>query len=142
MGKVMTRIKLTNSLDIGNARSGALLPEQIRSLELDALVDTGATLLALPEDAVDKLGLRQLDWRKVRLADGNVRDMALVGDLRVEILGRVMTCDALVMPARMTPLIGQIQLEALDLLVDAKSRQATVNPASPDVPLLDLLHAS
>jgi len=46
------------------------------------------------------------------------------------------------MPARSTPLIGQIQLEALDLLVDAKSRQATVNPASPDVPLLDLLHAS
>jgi len=142
MGKVMTRIKITNALDIGNARSGMLPAGQIRALELDALVDTGATLLALPEDAVDRLGLLQMDIRKVRLADGTLREVALVGDLRVEILGRVMTCDALVMPAGSTPLIGQMQLEALDLLVDAKSRQATVNPASPDTPLLDLLRSS
>jgi hypothetical protein len=52
-----------------------------------------------------------------------------------------MTCDALVMPVGATPLIGQIQLEALDLVVDAKSREAKVNPASPDIPLLDLLSA-
>ncbi len=142
MGKVMTRIKLTNSLDIGNARSGILQADRIRAVELEALVDTGATLLALPEDAVDQLGLTQMDWRKVRLADGSLRELALVGDLRVEILGREMTCDALVMPAGSTPLIGQMQLEALDLLVDAKSRQVTVNPASPDTPLLDMLRVS
>jgi hypothetical protein len=39
------------------------------------------------------------------------------------------------------PLIGQI-LEGLDLVVDPKSREVTVNPASPDMPLLDLLRAS
>lgn len=142
MGKVMTRIKLTNSLDIGNARSGILQADRIRAVELEALVNTGATLLALPEDAVNQLGLTQMDWRKVRLADGSLRELALVGDLRVEILGREMTCDALVMPAGSTPLIGQMQLEALDLLVDAKSRQVTVNPASPDTPLLDMLRVS
>jgi hypothetical protein len=32
-------------------------------------------------------------------------------------------------------------LEALDLVVDPKSREVTVNPASPDIPLLDALHA-
>ncbi len=142
MGKVMTRIKLTNLVDAGNAHGGALPPEKVRTLELDALVDTGATLLALPEDAVDKLGLRQFDWRKVRLADGGIRELALVGDLQLEILGRRMTCDALVIPAGSTALIGQMQLEALDLIVDAKSREARVNPASPDVPLLDLLRVS
>jgi clan AA aspartic protease len=124
------------------AHNGILNPDRVRSMELDALVDTGATLLALPEEAVDKLGLRQLDWRKVRLADGNVREIALVGDLQLEILGRTMTCDALVMPAGSMALIGQIQLEALDLIVDAKSREARVNPASPDMPLLDLLRVS
>ena len=40
------------------------------------------------------------------------------------------------------PLIGQIPLEELDLLVDPKSRQLRVNPASPDAPLLDLLSAA
>ncbi len=141
MGKVMTRIRLTNSLDAGNARNGALPLNRVRTLELDALMDTGATLLALPEEVVDTLGLPQLDWRKVRLADGSVKELALVGNLQVEILGRTMTCDALVMPVGSTPLIGQIQLEALDLVVDAKSREAKVNPASPDIPLLDLLSA-
>jgi hypothetical protein len=38
-----------------------------------------------------------------------------------------------------TALIGQIPLEELDLIVDPKSRSLKVNPASPDVPLLDLL---
>jgi len=50
-----------------------------------------------------------------------------------------MTCDALVMPTGTTPLIGQLQLEALDLIVDSKSRDVMVNPASPDMPMLDLL---
>ncbi|HEY3235008.1 MAG TPA: hypothetical protein VGJ84_09830, partial [Polyangiaceae bacterium] len=59
----------------------------------------------------------------------------------LEILTRGMTCDALVMPAGSTPLIGQLQLEALDLIVDSKSRDLTVNPASPDIPRLDLLRA-
>jgi hypothetical protein len=36
-------------------------------------------------------------------------------------------------------LIGQIPLEELDLVVDPKSRELSVNPASPDMPLLDLM---
>jgi hypothetical protein len=58
--------------------------------------------------------------------------------VRLEILGRDMTCDALVEPAGTTALIGQIPLEGLDLVVDPKSREVTVNPASPDSPLMDL----
>jgi clan AA aspartic protease len=138
----MNRIKLTNSADVANARAGALRLDQVRTLEVEALVDTGATMLALPADLVAALGLLEMDRRKVKLADGSVHEMSRVGDLRFEILGRDMTCDALVMPAGSTPLIGQLQLEALDLIVDAKSRQVMVNPASPDMPLLDLLRAS
>lgn len=46
-----------------------------------------------------------------------------------------MTCDALVLPAGATALIGQIPLEGLDLIVDPKSREVRVNPLSPDMPL-------
>jgi len=142
MGKVMTRLKLTNSADLAFARAGSLRQDQVRTLELEALVDTGATMLALPADVVATLGLVEAERRKVKLADGSVHEMSRVSDLRIEILGRDMTCDALVTPAGSTPLIGQLQLEALDLIVDPKSREARVNPASPDFPLLDLLHAS
>ena len=60
----------------------------------------------------------------------------------IEILGREMQGEALVIAAGQTPLIGQIPLENLDLIVDPKSREVQVNPASPDMPLMDLLRAS
>ncbi len=43
-----------------------------------------------------------------------------VTGVRLEILGRDMTCDALVLPEGTQALIGQIPLEALDLIVDPK----------------------
>src|SRR4029078_13276373 len=118
MGKVMNRIKLSNTTDLGMARAGALRPDQVRTLEIDALVDTGATMLAIPADVAAALGLPELDRRKGKLADGSVFQGSRVGGLRFEVLNRDMHCDALVLPAGSTPLIGQLQLEALDLLVD------------------------
>jgi predicted aspartyl protease len=60
MGKVMTTLKLTNVLDTGRLDDGLLRPDQVRSLELEALVDTGATTLVIPADAARALGLREL----------------------------------------------------------------------------------
>jgi len=138
----MTKLKLTNIADTTLAANGLLRPDQVRRLELDALVDTGATMLAIPADAARELGLEELSRRSAKLADGTIRELSMVGGLRIEILGREMTCDALVTPEGSTALIGQIPLEGLDLVVDPKSREATVNPLSPDQPLLDLLRAS
>lgn len=142
MGKTVTRIRLSNSTDYNLRDAGVLAPEQVRTLELDALVDTGATTLAIPQDAADALGLVEKRKRRVRLADGNVVEFPVVLGLVVEILGRDTVCEAVVLPAGTTPLLGQIPLEALDLIVDPSSREVRVNPASPDAPLLDLLRAS
>ena len=142
MGRVMTRVKIANSTDVENVGRGLMTPNEVRRVEIDALVDTGATMLALPEDVVRQLGAPSLGIRKVRDARGIVIEVEWVGNLRIEILGREMTTDALVLPAGATPLIGQIPLEALDLVVDPKSRELRVNPESPDVPLLDLMHVA
>ena len=135
----MTNLKITNNTDYDNAAEGLIAASRVRSVEVEALVDTGATMLALPEDVVAALGMPYAGQRKVRDARGIVVSVPWVGGLRIEILGREMTCDALVLPRGATPLIGQIPLEALDLIVDPKSREVSVNPASPDAPLLDLL---
>jgi clan AA aspartic protease len=139
MGAVMTKLKLTNSVDVANARSGLIPPEQIRTIEIEALVDTGASTLVLPEDIVSALGVHEVRRVSVRVADGSIRWVPKVGDLRIEILGREMFCDALVVPAGATPLIGQIPLEELDLVIDPKSREITVHPDRPNEPLLYLL---
>jgi clan AA aspartic protease len=142
MGRVVTHIKLTNQADLFNANAGVLADEHVRSTEIEALVDTGATMLVLPADVVARLGLPYEGKRKIRYADGRVDDVPWVGAVRIEILGRAMTCDALVVPEGTTPLIGQIPLEGLDLVVDPKSREVAVNPLSPDAPLMDARHAA
>lgn len=142
MGKVMEKIKLTNSYDEQMVQSGYWQPEQVRSIEIEALVDTGATMLILPADVVARLGLREQGRRNVVYADGRREEIPWIGGIRLTVLGREMIASALVVPAGTTALIGQIPLEELDLIVDPKSRALRVNPASPDAPLLDLRLAS
>jgi clan AA aspartic protease len=141
MGRVMPTIKLTNFNDVENTRLG-LRSEPIRSLEIEALVDTGATQLVLTGPICAALGLEPRGTRRVRHADGHSEEVPWVGGVLFEILGREMVCDALLLANASTALIGQIPLEGLDLIVDPKSQEVRVNPASPDAPLLDLLAAS
>jgi len=139
MGKVVTRIRLTNHTDLDNLEAGRIPAAAVRTVELDALVDTGATELAIPREAAVRLGLRHAGTRRARLADGTVVEFARVNGVRLEILGRDTTCDALVLPEGATALLGQVPLESLDLVVDPRSREVSVNPASPDEPLVDLM---
>jgi clan AA aspartic protease len=142
MGKIVAKIKLMNSFELEAARRGLMKLEDVQSAEVEALVDTGATTLVLPADLVAALGLRELRSLDACLADGSTRSVPFVTGLFIELLGREMACDALVMPPGSKPLIGQIPLEALDLVLEPKSRRLVVNPASPDTPRLDVLGAA
>ena len=59
----MEKIRLTNSYDEDKVRGGYWQREQVRSVEIDALVDTGATMLILPADVVEQLGLKKVAAR-------------------------------------------------------------------------------
>jgi clan AA aspartic protease len=141
MGKVMNHIKLTNATDLDMAERGLIAREQVRTETVEALVDSGAIMLALPEDLVAKLGFPTIEMRRAKMANGAIHEVPCVGNVRFEVLGRQMTCGALVLPAGTTPLIGQLQLEELDLIIDAKNREVRVNPASPDIVTVELLRA-
>jgi clan AA aspartic protease len=142
VGKVMEVIKLTNDYDFALALAGTLDPAKVRTVEIEALVDTGATTLILPADAVERLGLPVRGHRKVRYADDRVETVPWVVGIKLEIRGREAVVSALVGPRGSTPLIGQIPLEEMDFVVDPKSRELRPNPASPDSPLLDILGAA
>jgi clan AA aspartic protease len=135
----MNELELTNDFDACKALEGLISPDRVRSIEIEALVDTGATLPPLPRDVIEHLGLPVRGTRRVKDALGVEHDVAWVGGLRLEILSREMMCEALVLPKGAKPLIGQIVMESLDLEVDPKNRDLIVNPASPDMPLLDLM---
>jgi clan AA aspartic protease len=122
----MTKMNLWNSTDLDNAARGLIPPEAVRRVTIDALVDTGAVTMVIPEDVAQSLGLPVLQVHTVTLADGTKRPLATVGSLGIEILGRQMLCPAYVTPAGTTPLIGQIPLEYLDLVVDPNTRELRV----------------
>jgi clan AA aspartic protease len=142
MGKVMETIKLTNDYDLTSAEAGALDPSKVRTAEIEALIDTGATMLKLPADVVERLGVPARGTRRVRYADSRIEEIPRVVGIKIEIRGRDAVVSALVGPVGSTPLVGQIPLEEMDFVVDPKSRELRPNPASPDAPLLDLLRVA
>jgi clan AA aspartic protease len=142
MGMVMTKVTLWNNTDLDMAERGLIRPEDVRTAEIEALVDTGATQMVIPIDVCLTLGLRPGRTVPVRLADGTDREMTYYTSLHLSILGRDMSCDTLASPEGTTPLIGQIPLEALDLVVDPRSQELRTNPAHPDGPLMYALRAA
>jgi len=115
----MTRITLTN-------------PVNGKTHTMDALVDTGAARMALPQDVVDYLGLPTLDSATVELATGERRKIDVAGPFTLELVGRTMGTDCFVLPATTEALVGQIVLEALDLIADAPKH--SVYPRHPNSP--------
>jgi len=132
----MEKIRLTNDYD------ATMNAAEVRTEEIEALVDTGATMMMLPADVVARLGVPVKDHRKVRYADGRVEEVPLVTGIRIDVRGRNAVVSALVGAAGSTPLLGQIPLEEMDFVVDPKSRELRPNPASPDAPVLDLLRVA
>jgi len=138
----MEKIKLTNDYEMTQAEAGTLDASKVRTAEIEALVDTGATMMMLPADVVAQLGVPVKGHRKVRYADSRIEEVPWVAGIRIDVRGRNAVISALVGATGSTPLLGQIPLEEMDFVVDPKSRELRPNPASPDAPLLDLLRVA
>jgi clan AA aspartic protease len=98
---------------------------------VEALVDSGALHLCLPEAVCTALGLEAIDQRAVSLADGSTQIVPYVGPVELRVLGRVGICGALVLGDQ--ALLGVIPLEDLDLVIVPKTRTLAVNPQSPQI---------
>jgi len=127
MGKVIEKITLTNIFD----------PSKM--VEIDAVIDSGATMLALSQDVVERLALQKDRDVRVRYENNHYEVRAVYGVVEVELLGRKGSFDVLAEPIGATPLVGYVVLEILDLLTDAKSRKLIPNPASPEMPMMEML---
>ena len=125
MGEVRVKAKLTNAADEALVRRGALRPEQVRTVEADALVDTGAMRTVLPAEVASRLGLAITRHLVTQYADGRREAVGLTEPLFVELAERKTVDDALVLGDEV--LIGQTVLEKLDLSVDCHGRRVIPN---------------
>lgn len=139
MSEITATMQLENATDRELFDRGHAEESEIRSVEIEGVVDTGARPgLALPEDAVERLGVRTQREVDVSYADHRSDTLAVVGPINITIEGRTTVMDAFTLPVGSAPLIGQIVLERLDLMADCVSQRLTVPPESPDRPLLPL----
>ncbi|MEX0704231.1 MAG: retropepsin-like aspartic protease [Planctomycetales bacterium] len=138
MGRVVTQATVENLQDLWDVDRGMLQPEEVRSIAVDdALVDTGATTLALPRRFIEQLGLRKTYEKRATSSQGltvvNVYDA-----VRLTIGDRFCTVDVIEVPDEGPVLIGQISLEMLDYVVDLQSRKLIGNPAHGGEQMLEL----
>src|SRR5688500_2376319 len=98
MGRVLVEAKVTNLKDAWAAQAGAKPSSEVRSITItDALVDTGATLLALPPDLIEQLGLGRTATKRTRTV-GGIRDLGVYDAVRLEIQGRECTVEVMEIP--------------------------------------------
>ena len=121
MGAVYVRVRLSNAVDVYKVRMGEAAEGSVRSIEVDALVDTGSTRSAIPPEMVERLGLTFMDHATGRLADGSSVNVGLCSPITFEIMGRETSEEAYVMGDEV--LIGQTTLQGTDLLVDCKDHR-------------------
>ena len=86
-------------------------------IDVEALVDTGASDTVLPRDALARLSIVPIDQFTYRLADERIVEYE-VGKARVRIDGRERTTQVVFGPEGVTPLLGATTLELFHLGVD------------------------
>ena len=121
MGLIHTEVELSNP------RNRELAP-----LRVMALVDTGAITLCIPEHVAVQLSLSELERREVTTATGNRVSVPYVGPVQVGFGNRSCFTGALVLGE--TVLLGSIPLEDMDLVINSRKQEVTVNPESPNIP--------
>lgn len=139
MGKVFTTLTIINRADQIRAEDGIISPAEVRSLTLEnVLVDTGATTLCLPPEAIAQLGLKILKEVDVATAMG-ISKARIFQDAKISIFDREGTFECLELPGGHDPLLGVIPLESLGLEVDLNRQVLKPLPISPTETYLTIL---
>jgi clan AA aspartic protease len=104
---------------------------RLAAVKVDALADSGAVHLCIPQRIRAQLRLEAIDEKVVTLADGSKKRVPYVGPIEVRFKNRVGFAGALVMGDQV--LVGAIPMEDMDLVVVPRTRTLDVNPKSPNI---------
>ena len=129
MGRILTEATIENLADLLLVERGLMSPAQARRIQVtDALVDTGATLLALPKRLIAQLGFTRR-YSRLLISTTGKSEVDVYGTARLTIQGRDCPTDVMELPDEVPVLIGQIPLEYLDFVIDPRQQRLIGNPA-------------
>jgi clan AA aspartic protease len=106
-----------------------------QQVQVNALVDTGATFMRVTEEIALQLGfdIDEVGQQTVTLADGHQRKVPKIAPIEIAFENRSYVTEAVVLGNE--PLLGVIPLEAMDLVVDPRQQALIVNPQHPNYPV-------
>ena len=119
MGQIYANLSLSNPSK-----------ENLESITANALVDTGALFLCIPEHIALQLQLKEFEKREVTIADGSKQLVPYVGPIKINYLNRMCLTGALVLGNMV--LLGAIPIEDMDLVIHPAQLKITVNPDNPN----------
>ena len=136
MGEVRIEVTLTNPMDQAMVREGFKKPVEVRRQNMKAMVDTGAVNSVLPQFVPDALGLARVFRQVAQYADGRREEVDVTEPVLMEILGRKVYEECLVLGDEV--LIGQTALAKTDLHVDCREGRVLPNPDHPNQPIIKI----
>ena len=136
MGLTYANIELRNAGDIEMVRRGYIGQDEIRNIEVLAMVDTGSIMLCINESLQEVLGLPFFNKRRSQLADGTIIELTVVGPVIVRYLDRECSTNAILLPNDQEPLLGAIPMEEMDLYVHPSRNELL--PVHLDGPIMSL----
>ena len=104
----------------------------LKALGVQALVDTGAMTICIPEHVALQLGLQEIEKREVTTAAERSHVVPYVGPIQINFERRTCFTGALVIGE--TVLLGAVPMEDMDLVISPSGQTITVNPKSPNIP--------
>ena len=159
----------TVPIKLKNWQGRFFLPEKRgEEIQCEALVDSGAAELALPQELIERLKLEELGtvrvyppslnyfrvqlrrippngWKDMRghsvglhTADGGQHEYRVFGIVELEVQGRVCQVRTIELPHGTEPLLGAVPLEEMDWHISPLEKKLIPNPRSPERPLLPL----
>ncbi len=122
MGIVYARVSLSN-----------LLRDDLRPIEIDAMVDSGTINLCVPDIVRRELGLEIARTRMAQMADGSLVEVGIVEPVTVRFDNRVTTTTAMVLGDEV--LLGAIPMQDMDVMIDPRNERLIVPPDRPNFAL-------
>jgi len=116
LGYIYVDAVFYNPIDYTEFVLGKRRLEDVKKISLRALVDTGATFPALPEDVVEKLSLPMYEEAEAETATGKEKVRLALAIIQIE--DRTAASYIIIRPRGTTPLIGVVALEQVGYRVD------------------------
>jgi len=117
MGTVYAELTLRNEWDVGQAAKGFIKSDEIRTVTVTAVVDTGSYSLMIDEQTAQKLGLEKTGEQRIRIANGERIVCTVTTPVEINWKDRQSVMRVITVPGLPQILLGLLPLEEMDLVV-------------------------